>query len=127
MVDIGGREEIVRHISVDVRVAVGPIDGRLDAVDLADEFLVEQVLRVGVALDLVVATAPLPGGTPSDTRARSIIDGGALRARAGTFAPEIVVDYIGAARVGAILFAKGGLSESHRGRRCEKCYGIHTV
>lgn len=103
VVDIGGREEIVGDIGVDVGVAVGPRDRGGNAADLADQLLVEGDARVGVGLDVGVATAPVPGGGPGDAVAGDGVHGGALGAGAGVLAPKVVTDRVGTRLPVAIL------------------------
>ena len=105
MVDVGGREEVVRHIGVDVGVVVAPVHGGGDAVDAADELLSEAQLRVGVALHAAGAARPGPAGVPRDAGAGHPVDVGALRAGAAALAPEVVVHRVGAAGVARVLTA----------------------
>ena len=123
MVNIRSREQIIRHVGVDIRVVITPRDRCRDGRHVADELLVSQVeLRVGVALDLVVAAGPAPARVPCYAVAADVVYCRALRAAALVFAPEIVVDCVGGLGGGAVLVAellgesRGGQSEEGGGR-----------
>lgn len=65
MVDIRCREEIIRDIGNDVAIAIAPLHRGRNALQIADVPLVEATqLRIGIALDLVAASAPVPGSRP---------------------------------------------------------------
>ena len=123
VVDVRRGEQVVRDVGVDVGVVVAPRHGGGDGGDVADELLGEADLRVGVALDLVVRAGPLPRRVPLDARARDAVDGGALGARAGVLAPEVVIHRVGRRRGGAVLVAE--LLGECRGGKGEESGGLH--
>lgn len=81
MIRVRGREDIIRHIRSHIIRVVAPLDaGRhLTGIGYLDAFL-ENFARVDIALDLVFAAGPLPGGAPSDARASATFKVGALGA-----------------------------------------------
>lgn len=106
MVYISGGEQIVRHVRSDISIAIAPFRIGRDALDLADQHLGELDSGIRVAFDLVFAAGPCPGSVPRGSRVRYAVYISALRAHTRVHPPKIVVDGVGAARMGAILFAK---------------------
>lgn len=127
MVDIRRGEEIVGHVRADARVVIAPLGGGGDPADLADELLVKAQAGVGVALNRVLPAGPVPFRRPRCARAGGGVHGGALRAGAGVFAPQIVVDGVHATGVGSVLIAELGLlGDGGAGdERCQKVKGLH--
>lgn len=65
MIDIRCREEIIRNIGIDIRITIPPLRGGRNAFQLACELFGQATqLRIGIALDLVIVTGPVPGSRP---------------------------------------------------------------
>lgn len=131
MVGVGSREEIVGNVGANVGTAVGPSSSRLHVADGADDALGANLeSRVGVRLDVVLAAGPGPVNVPSGPVAVGPVDVSALRTRAGTLTPAVVVELVAAVGVVGVLVAerlsKGEWGEKpgeedKRALHCEFC------
>jgi hypothetical protein len=107
MIRVGSREEIVGNVGANVGTAVGPSSSRLHVADGADDALGANLeSRVGVRLDVVLAAGPGPVNVPSGAVAVGPVDVSALRTRAGTLTPAVVVELVAAVGVVGVLVAE---------------------
>lgn len=122
MVDVSSSEQIVRNIAANVLVGVAPVCGSGQAVELADELLVDLSSRVDVALHVVLAARPLPVRAPFDATSRETINVCALRARGGgTFPPQVVVELVAIGlEVGILIAQRCGLGQCCWSQRGEE-------
>lgn len=117
MVRVRGSEEIVGNVGSDVGAAVRPGGSGLHVGDLAHEALLADLkTRVGVSLDVVLATGPRPVSVPAGTVAVGPVDVGALATRARALTPTVVVELITAVGIVSVLVAEG-LSQGQRGEK----------
>lgn len=79
VVNVSSSEQVVRNIAADVGVGVAPLSRSLQVAELAHQLLRDLASRVDVALHVVIATRPLPVGSPLDAIAGVTIDISALR------------------------------------------------
>lgn len=128
MVRVSSREEIVGNVGANVGAAVGPSSSRLHVADGADDALGANLeSRVGIRLDIVLATGPGPVNVPSGAVAVGPVDVSALRTRAGTLTPAVVVELVAAVSVVGVLVAerlgegKGGEKPGEEDKRALHC------
>jgi hypothetical protein len=110
VVDVGSGEQVICNIAADVVGVVDPVGLSLEVAVLVDGLLGNLTSRVDVALDVVLATLPLPGGGPLGASLAHTVDIGALSTRGGiAAAPDVVVELIAVARIVLVILAKSGL------------------
>jgi hypothetical protein len=109
VVGIRGSEDIVGNIGTNaVTGLVVPLNVGGQALHVVDlDAPGELLASVGVALDVVLASRPLPLGGPAHARAGGALDGSALASGAGTLAPVVVVELVAIGCVVSVLFAEG--------------------
>ena len=92
MIRVRGSKNIVGHIASKVATLITPRRRVGDATDFAHEFLRRKITtRVGVTLDVVIATSPVPVRVPRDASAVDTIEIGALSACTSARTPLVVV------------------------------------
>lgn len=107
VVRVRGSEKIVSNVGANVGSAVRPSSGGLHVADGAEEALVADLkTRVGVGLNIVLATGPGPVGVPASTVAVGPVNVSALRTRARALAPAVVVELVTAVSVVGVLVAE---------------------
>jgi hypothetical protein len=107
MVGVGSREKIIGNVGANVGTAVGPSSSRLHVADGAYKALGANLKsRVGVGLDVVLAAGPSPVNVPSGAVVVGPVNVSALRTRAGTLTPAVIVELIAAVGVVGVLVAK---------------------
>lgn len=128
MVGVSSREEIVGNVGANVGAAVRPSSSRLHVADGADDALGANLKsRVGVGLDVVLAARPGPVNVPSGAVAVGPVDVSALRTRAGTLTPAVVVELVAAVGVVGVLVAErlgegeGGEKPGEEDKRALHC------
>lgn len=128
MVHIGRCEQIICNIAANVSRIIDPVGLGLEVAVLGDGLLGDLTSRVDVALDVVLATLPLPVGVPLGASRADTVDISALRARGGgAAAPDVVVELVAVAgKVLEVLAESGLLCNSHGGESTkDERYDLH--
>lgn len=126
VVGISSSEEIVGNVSSDVVALVRPSSSGLHVGDLAHEGLVGDLkTSVGVGLDVVLATGPVPVNVEAGTVAVGPVNVGASGTRAGGLSPAVVVELVSAVGVVAVLVAER-LGHSQRGEKPGEDRELHV-
>jgi hypothetical protein len=111
MIRIRSREHVIRNVASHAVHIILPLERRRHALHLADNAaLVQDLARVRIALDIILAASPRPLRAPFDAGASGAVVVCALRAGGcGALAPQVVEDLVAGGRVVGVLRAEGDL------------------
>jgi hypothetical protein len=111
VVRVRSSEDVVRDVASHIVNVVLPRDTCRHLLNLADRVaFVEDASSIGITLDVVLATGPLPLGAPCNARSHRAIEVCALRTRGGlVFAPKVVQNLVAICRMVGILGTKADL------------------